>query len=96
MRVMGATPLRLFFLVIFEGVILAVLGYALGIGLSHWAMYALEGTLEESYQYDFSAAIFLIEEWWLLGGAVFLGFVAALIPAVRASRLDISMTLGRF
>lgn len=95
MRVMGATPLRLFFLVILEGVILAILGYLIGIGLSHFAMYLLEGTLEESYQYDFSSSLFLVEEWYLLAGAISLGFVAALIPAIRASRMDISTTLTR-
>lgn len=95
MRVMGATPLRLFFLVILEGVILAILGYIIGIGLSHLAMYLLEASLEESYQYDFSSTLFLVEEWYLLAGAIALGFIAALIPAIRASRMDISTTLTK-
>ena len=95
MRVMGATPLRLFFLVILEGIILSLLGYLIGIGLSHFAMFMLEGSLEESYQYDFSSTLFLTEEWYLLAGAVALGFIAALIPAVRASKTDISTTLTR-
>lgn len=95
MRVMGATPSRLFFLVILEGIILSILGYIIGIGLSHFAMFMLEGSLEESYQYDFSSTLFLTEEWYLLIGAVALGFIAALIPAVRASRTDISTTLTR-
>ena len=95
MRVMGATPLRLFFLVILEGIILSILGYLIGIGLSHFAMFMLEGSLEESYQYDFSSTLFLTEEWYLLAGAVALGFIAALIPAVRASKTDISTTLTR-
>jgi putative ABC transport system permease protein len=93
MRVMGATPIRLFFLVILEGIILAILGYIIGIGLSHFAMYLLETSLEESYQYDFSSRLFLTEEWYLLGGALALGFIAALIPAIRASQTDISTTL---
>jgi putative ABC transport system permease protein len=95
MRVMGATPFRLFVLVILEGLILAILGYLIGIGLSHLAMYFLEKPLEESYQYDFSSTIFLIEEVYLLVGAIVLGFLAALIPAIRASRTDISTTLGK-
>ncbi|MFT5833987.1 MAG: putative ABC transport system permease protein [Cognaticolwellia sp.] len=93
MRVMGATPIRLFFLVILEGIILAILGYIIGIGLSHLAMFLLETSLEESYQYDFSSTLFLTEEWYLLAGALTLGFIAALIPAIRASRTDISTTL---
>ncbi len=94
MRVMGATPIRLFVLVILEGLILAIIGSLIGIGISHIAMYFLEQPLEESYQYDFSSTIFLIEEAYLLVGAVALGFLAALIPAISASRTDISTTLG--
>jgi ABC-type lipoprotein release transport system permease subunit len=36
----------------------------------------------------------LQEEFYLLLGALFLGFVAALIPALQASKTDISKTLS--
>ena len=95
MRVMGASRARLFILIILEGVLLAVVGYVIGIALSHGAMALLSGFLEESYQYQFSAGTFLAEEVYVFGGAILLGLLAAMIPAIQASQTDISETLGK-
>lgn len=93
MRVMGATPTKLFFLIILEGLLLAVIGYVIGIILSHLGMSVFAGQMENKYHYSFTAAKFLKEEFYLLGGALFIGFVAAVIPAYQAFRTDISQTL---
>jgi putative ABC transport system permease protein len=93
MRVMGATPTKLFFLIIFEGLLLSVIGYIIGIILSHLGMSVFAGQMEDKYHYSFTAAKFLKEEFYLLGGALFIGFVAAVIPAYQAFRTDISQTL---
>ena len=93
MRVMGATPTKLFFLIILEGLLLAVIGYVIGIILSHLGMSVFAGQMEDKYHYSFTAAKFLKEEFYLLGGALFIGFVAAVIPAYQAFRTDISQTL---
>lgn len=95
MRVMGASRGRLFILIILEGILLAVVGYVIGIALSHGAMALLSGFLEESYQYQFSAGTFLAEEGYVFCGAVLLGLLAAVIPALQASQTDISETLGK-
>lgn len=94
MRVMGASPARLFVLIIMEGLLLAVLGYALGIALSHAGMEMLAGQMKESYRYTFSGLVFLKEELYLLAGALAIGFVAAILPAIQAGRTDISRTLA--
>ncbi len=93
MRVMGATKIKLFILIILEGLILAILGYIIGILLSHIGMSVLAGYMESSYRYSFSGSIFLKEELYLLAGAIGIGLLAALIPAIQASRTDISDTL---
>jgi putative ABC transport system permease protein len=95
MRVMGAKPNQLFVLVILEGLLLAILGYAIGILLSHGGMALFAGEIQEAYRYNFSAWTFLKEELYLLIGALVIGFVAAVIPAVQASRTDISETLAK-
>lgn len=94
MRTLGARPGFLFQLIIFEGIIIAVLGYFCGIALSHGSMVLLADFLEKSYKYDFSAAIFLKEEIYIFGGSLVIGIVAAIIPAFQASKTDIHATLA--
>lgn len=93
MRVMGATPGKLFILIILEGLLLAVIGYVIGIILSHVGMSIFAGQMEDKYHYSFTAAKFLKEEFYLLGGALIMGFIAAVIPAIQAFKTDISQTL---
>lgn len=94
MRVMGSSPSKLFFLIILEGLILAVLGFIIGILLSHVGMSILSNYLEDAYRYSFSGWAFLKEEWYLLVGALGIGFLAAIIPALQARKTDISRTLS--
>ncbi len=94
MRTMGASPVTLFLLIILEGVLLALLGYILGIAISHIGMEVLAGFMKDSYRYSFSGMVFLQKEILLLAGAIGVGFVAAVIPAIQASRTDISTTLS--
>ncbi len=94
MRVMGSSPSKLFFLIILEGLILAVLGFVIGIILSHVGMSVFSRYLEDAYRYAFSGWEFLKEEWYLLFGALAIGFIAAIIPALQARKTDISRTLS--
>ncbi|MDX1940367.1 MAG: FtsX-like permease family protein [Saprospiraceae bacterium] len=94
MRVMGSSPSKIFLLIVLEGIILAIVGFVIGIALSHIGMETLAGALKTSYRYSFSGAIFLKEELYLLGAALLIGFVAAVIPAIQASNTDISNTLA--
>jgi putative ABC transport system permease protein len=94
MRTLGARPSFLFQLIIFEGIIIAVLGYFCGIALSHGSMVLLADFLEKSYRYDFSAAIFLKEEIYIFGASLVIGIIAAIIPAFQASKTDIHATLA--
>jgi putative ABC transport system permease protein len=94
MRVSGGTPAQLFLLIIMEGLILAIVGYGVGMLLSHGGMQIFAGVMKTSYRYSFSGLQFLPCEWFLLFGALGIGFVAAVIPAIQASRTDISETLA--
>jgi putative ABC transport system permease protein len=94
MRTLGARPGFLFQLIVFEGMVIAVLGFLCGIALSHGSMILLADFLEKSYRYDFSAAIFLKEEIYLFGGSLIIGIIAAIIPAFQASKTDIHATLA--
>jgi putative ABC transport system permease protein len=94
MRVMGASPRTLFSLIVLEGVLLALLGFVVGILLSHGGMQFLAGVMQEAYRYTFSGLVFLNKEWYLLLGALLIGLLAGILPALRAAGTDISETLG--
>ena len=94
MRVMGGTRGKLFTMIIMEGLLLAIVGFVLGILLSHIGMTFFAGEMKEAYRYTFKGWEFLPEEGYLLIGALAIAFLAAVIPAIQASRTDISETLA--
>lgn len=95
MRVMGASPGRLLILILLEGLIIAFLGFIVGILLSRLSMGMLSGYMEDAYRYSFSPWVFLKSEWFLLAGSLVVGLLAAFIPALKASKTDIHDTLTR-
>jgi putative ABC transport system permease protein len=94
MRVMGASPRRLFLLIILEGTLLSLVGCAIGIALGHVGMELLAGVMESTYRYTFSGWVFLKEETYLLLAAMGIGLLAAVLPALQAFSMDISATLS--
>jgi putative ABC transport system permease protein len=94
MRTMGASQGTLFALIVMEGLLLAAIGYVFGLLLSRASMVVLGGMMEDSYRYQFSAGQFLPEELVLLAGALLIGFLAALLPALKAFNTDIHATLS--
>ena len=92
---MGSSPAKLFILIILEGLILAILGYLIGITMSHIGMELLAKYMSDAYRYSFSGLVFMKEELYLLLGALGIGLIAAIIPAFQAKNTDISRTLGQ-
>jgi putative ABC transport system permease protein len=94
MRALGASPARLFGLLVFEGLLLALAGALLGVVLGH-AFTALLGTwLEAQQQYAVSGLDFHRGELWVVAAATGIGIIAAAVPAWRAYRTDVSRTLA--
>lgn len=94
MRSMGASRASLFGLVILEGILLSVFGYVLGIVLGHTGLALLSHLAEGTYGYQFTVLSLTVEELWLGLAVLLTGFLAALIPAIRAIRTPISETLA--
>jgi len=95
MRSFGASPSKLFGLVITESVIMAMLGVVLGIVFGHIAVECLASWLADSKHIHITGKLFLAEENWLLVTGLAIGVVAAVIPAAKVYRIDIFKTLVR-
>ncbi len=94
LRVMGGSPGKLLALILLEGLILAVLGFILGMLMSHLSMVGLGDSLQEKYNYDFAAWTTHGKEGLLFWGTIALGLLAAFLPAIMAYRTDIHKTLS--
>ena len=93
LRSLGYRPGKLFLLLLVEGLLLAVIGYILGLGLSRLGLWLVnkQAAGEFFIQFDFG---FVTAEIWLLLITLGVGMLAAMIPAIKAMRLDVSTTLS--
>jgi putative ABC transport system permease protein len=95
MRTLGASPGKLFGLLIGEAVVLSLLGVVLGLMLGHALASILGAWLERQQHYPVTGLEWRPEELWVAGIALTVGVVAAIVPAWRAYRTDVSRTLAR-
>ncbi len=94
MRSLGAGSGQLFYIVLLEGIIISFVGYLAGLILGKLALYLMAQIAQEAYQYSLSFSIITMNELILLPIVLGIGFVAALIPALQAYRLNISKVLA--
>ncbi len=93
MRVMGASKAKLLILILLEGVLIAVVGYAAGALIGHTAVGVLSGFMQDAYKYALDPFVYLSQEFILLFACVGIGMLAALLPAIQAYKTDIASTL---
>ena len=95
MRTLGASPGKLFGLLMVEGVTLAIVGTLIGVALGHILATVLGAWLEAQQQYPVTGLEWRAEELWLALVALTVGVIAALLPAWRAYRTEVSRTLAQ-
>ena len=95
LRVNGAKRIQLTQLVLIESLLLCIVGFIFGTILGRVAILWISSTAEQDFKMSFNPYEFL----WEKEGVLFLltvgvGIVAALLPAIKAYKLNISKTLA--
>ncbi len=95
LRVNGAGRFQLLKVVMIESLLLCVVGFVFGTILGRVALSFISNSSEADFKMSFNPYEFL----WKKEGTLFLltlfvGFIAALIPAIKAYNLNISKTLA--
>lgn len=93
MRTLGASQGKLFGIVIAEGILLTFVGAIAGIIVGHIALYLI-GAGTGGTATLLNALGLSPQEAWLVLIGLAIGFVAAVIPAVKAYKTSISQTLS--
>lgn len=94
MRCLGASKLKLFTLVMLEGLMITVSGAILGLLIGHLALHLI-GVYQESSQARLTGIFFVNEELYLVMAGLLIGIVASIIPALQTYRVDIARTLSK-
>ncbi|WP_421764387.1 ABC transporter permease [Ekhidna sp.] len=92
MRSMGASQLKIFLLILTEGIVLTIIGSLCGFGLAHIGFGILVDSME---QIQTSGMFFVYDEYYVMLGSLAVGIFASIIPAFLAYKSDISETLSK-
>jgi len=95
MRTLGATRESIMSLLLFEGMLLAVVGAVLGLLLGHLLTSVLGFALRQAQQISVTGWTWYAAEVWIVALALIVGVLTALLPAWRAHEVDIAATLAR-
>lgn len=91
---MGGKRIKLFFMLMLEGLILSISGYISGILVSRLGLWLASRMLAENFNFGLEQTVLLKEEIYLLIAALLVGIFAALIPSLGIYRINISKTLA--
>lgn len=95
LRITGTSRFKLLWLVLLESMILCVLGFVTGIVSSRLGLYLISQSSQKEFKIAFNPYEFMWqEEGLLLFATIFVGIIAAAIPAIKAYSLNISKTLA--
>ncbi len=95
MRTLGASKAKLLWHILSEGLLLVVFGTAAGFVLGHMGAGVLGIWLRRTQQMELSGLVWVTSELWLIGLALGVGVLAAIVPAIQAYRADIASTLAK-
>lgn len=95
MRVSGAGRGQLLWMVLVESLLLCVVGFVLGTLVGRGALFFISNNTDQQFKMTFDPLTFIWDkEGYLFLVTIFVGVLAAIIPAIKAYRLNISKTLA--
>lgn len=89
-RAMGARPLVIFGMLIFEASMIAVSGAILGFALAYIGLYFARPIVDSAFGLWLPSAAPTLNEFSLLAAVVAASIIVSLLPAIRAYRLSLS------
>lgn len=93
MRVMGATRTQVLCIILFEGLFIGIIVVVLGLVAAHTAMGAINPFLMVEFGSGMPFWQMDESEWVLIGLVLLFSILSTVIPAVLASRMNLSMLL---
>jgi len=94
MRCLGASKFKVFFLVLFEGILVTFIGTCLGLFIGHVALEVI-GACQAASQARLTGFTAFPQEIYLIWTGLFIGALASLIPAMQIYKVDIAETLTK-
>ncbi|MBP6387251.1 MAG: ABC transporter permease [Pseudarcicella sp.] len=91
---LGASKLKVFVILLLEGLIISILGIISGLIFSRIGLLFLSKKIANDFHYDLSNFSLAGQEWYLIFSALLVGFLAALLPSLAVFRVAISKTLS--
>jgi putative ABC transport system permease protein len=95
-RSMGASRSQVFGMIILEALILGALGYILGIVLAHLGLWLLSQGAGTKFGIAIDPFVLMPAELWLLAIIALLCILAAIIPAIKTSGMDVSKVISTY
>ena len=95
MRSLGGSRIKLFSIVLLEGVMISVAGGVLGIVLGHLAVELVGQSFAEARQFAVTGFVMIPGEGWIIALAAGIGLLSSVIPAIQAYNTDIAYTLSK-
>jgi putative ABC transport system permease protein len=93
-RSMGASKGQVFTLILIEALGLGVLGVILGIVFSHAGVYFLNDYANDQFGVSINLLHLAKSEWIIIASTLLLCILAALLPAWKTMKIDVSNTLS--
>jgi putative ABC transport system permease protein len=93
-RSMGATRTQVFLMIMIEALLLSVIGIVFGLVVSHTGILALNDYASDQFGISISFLKVSSAEWIITGITLLLSLLAALLPALRTVKIDVSKVLS--